>query len=920
MIVPEFNYKMNSYEGDHYEEFDYYSSNCDNDQKENMKMNYEDVMIENNSESYNSNEDQENDEANEKTEHETIVEKYHLKDLIGTTISGNICNTRHNYLLVDLIGNGSFAAVFIGKREDGKCFAIKCIPKIDLNEDQLSNQLLEAETLIDLGSHPNILNLHHIIDNKKYLFLVLDLCDIDLYDILTQDYCGIEKNNYGGLAEKDVRYIFNRIADALLYCHKNGIYHRDLKPENILIHFYGNNNGYDVKLTDFGLCTKNDFSEAFGCGSLRYIPPECINDAVASDFMDEETITFLDHDNTDPFNKYKPREVGYSARSNDAWAMGIILINLLFGRNPWFSASLDDECFMTFIKDDCDFLRKKFGFSVEFNELVKKIFAFYPCDRCTLEEMVQLFNKIDVYYDDDYYQSTRDEFEKECDEIYESEDGECDIENIEELKIEKIQLDEGDEFDEKMPDFEEKKTALSQTFDKFCSSTPSANWSYGERREKKDKEQFRSRSRSYLHYYNVPDVDVDEKFNELPKDALEKLSPVSTLYDSSMNDKDNIMSYYSNSHSNSIIPEKTFYIKTGMDGQYSPNSYSEKEERTMFEEDKKVPWSFIKSSSPKNINNTNKNGYIHPHLNISTTEINTTSSSFTSDLEAKEKIEEELVFYSDETSHFDNGSKEWKDMHRYHQRELYKKEIKKGKLEKETKEEDNMKTRVKSTGSTSLRLLIESIERSKAVNSGKMKPCEDPAFYNMNTFQNKNTNYSPIRTPPGLKIKHKNSFNNNNNNNNSNNNNNTFNHPVNTNKTMNSYYNNHNNNNNRNNYYGNNGNKYEYNNFNYPMPSANQNQLNFMNLSYAMASNYFLVYQNNYSSEFFNGSMSNPLYNKMNLNFYNNSGNNGYYSPFNTTNNTNNHYNSNSMNYYGMVNNLSTFNPIQNYFPVAVGN
>jgi len=392
------------------------------------------------------------------------------------------------------------------------------------------------------------------------------------------------------------------------------------------------------------------------------------------------------------------------------------------------------------------------------------------------------------------------------------------------------------------------------------------------------------------------------------------------LYDSSMNDKDNIMSYYSNSHSNSIIPEKTFYIKTGMDGQYSPNSYSEKEERTMFEEDKKVPWSFIKSSSPKNINNTNKNGYIHPHLNISTTEINTTSSSFTSDLEAKEKIEEELVFYSDETSHFDNGSKEWKDMHRYHQRELYKKEIKKGKLEKETKEEDNMKTRVKSTGSTSLRLLIESIERSKAVNSGKMKPCEDPAFYNMNTFQNKNTNYSPIRTPPGLKIKHKNSFNNNNNNNNSNNNNNTFNHPVNTNKTMNSYYNNHNNNNNRNNYYGNNGNKYEYNNFNYPMPSANQNQLNFMNLSYAMASNYFLVYQNNYSSEFFNGSMSNPLYNKMNLNFYNNSGNNGYYSPFNTTNNTNNHYNSNSMNYYGMVNNLSTFNPIQNYFPVAVGN
>jgi len=546
--------------------------------------------------------------------------------------------------------------------------------------------------------------------------------------------------------------------------------------------------------------------------------------------------------------------------------------------------------------------------------------------------MVQLFNKIDVYYDDDYYQSTRNEFEKECDEIYEEEgDDESDVENVEELKEEKIQLLEGGKFDEKMPDFEEKKTELSQTFDKFCSSTPSANWSYGEKREKQDKEQFRSRSRSYLHYYNVPDVDidVDEKFNELPKDAVEKISPVSTLYDSSMNDKDNFKTYkHQNSHSNSITSGEMSYIKTGMDGQYSPNNYSEKEERTMFEEDKNVPWSFIKSSSPKNIHYPNKNEYLHSPLNLSSTKINTTSSSFTSNLETKEKLEEELVFYSNKTSHYDNGSKEWKDMHRYHQRKLYKKEIKNEKLEKETKE-DNMKTtRVKSTGSTSLRLLIESIERSKAVNSGKMKPCEDPTFYNMNTIQNNNINYTPIRTPPGLKIKQKNSFNNNSNNNNNNNNNNinlnnnnnnnnnTFNHPMNTNKTMNSYYNNHNNNNNRTNYCGNNSNKYEYNNFNYPMPSANQNQMNFMNLSYAMASNYFLIYQNNYSSEFFNSNMSNPLYSKMNMNFYKNSGNNGYYSPFNSMNNTNNHFNSNSMNYY----NFPTFNPIQNYFPVAVGN
>jgi len=952
MIVPDFDYKMNSYEGVNYEEFDYYSSQYERESNLKMNNNYEEMssMTEKNSELYDSlnerniEEEEEGEEENEKTEHETIVDKYHLRDLIGTTISGNICNKRHSYHLVDLIGNGSFAAVFIGKREDDKCFAIKCIPKIDLNDDQLSNQLLEAETLIDLGSHPNILNLHHIIDNKKFLFLVLDLCDIDLYDILTQDYCGIEKNNYGGLAEKDVRYIFNKIADALLYCHRHGIYHRDLKPENILIRFLGDNNGYDVKLTDFGLCTKNDFSEAFGCGSLRYIPPECINDAVASDFMDDEAITFLDHDNSDPFNKYKIREIGYSARANDAWAMGIILINLLFGRNPWFSASLDDECFMEFVKEDSDFLRKKFGFTNEFNELVKKIFAFYPCERLTLDEMVEIFNSIDVFYDDDYYQEIRAEYEKEYNEDYEeSEERSEEIINVNNDEEEEEETDEGEgegeeddedeenekdnknEYEERISVFEVKKAMLSQTFDKYCSSTPSANWSYGEKREKqnmdKTREQ-RSRSRSYLHYYSIPDV--DEKYNELPKDALEKFSPASTIYN------DPNFSYYASSLSNTVSPTVvggTSYIKNGMDGYYDPSNYSdEKEEKTIYEENNKknAPWSFMEPSSPKDISYSSKNEYHRSHINLSSID-----GSFHSSIGSnQEKFEEELIFYSEENSHYENGSKEWKDMHRYHQRENYKKEMRNAKrLEKENnnkKEEKMATTRVKSTGSTSLRLLIESIEKTKAINSGKMKPCEDPTFYNMNT----NSLCTP--PPPGLKV--------NNNNNNKpknifNNNYHSHNYPMNNmNKAMNTYYNNNNNNNNYNhnknnnnyhnnstNFYGNNGMKYGCNSINYAtLPIVNQNQMNFMNLSYAMASNYYLIYQNNYPN-YFNGG-HNVFNNKMNNTNYcnNNNNNNNNKDNFNNVNLPNNQFTS-PMNYYIKnynMNRYNQFNTMTNYFLV----
>lgn len=109
----------------------------------------------------------------------------------------------------------------------------------------------------------------------------------------------IEKTN--GVAEPLGAYIFKQIADAVDYLHDNGILHRDIKDENVVL-----DDRFHAKLIDFGSAVHltGEPYAAF-CGTFEYCSPEVL------------------------------KGTPYRGPELEAWAMGVTLYVLIFGRNPF---------------------------------------------------------------------------------------------------------------------------------------------------------------------------------------------------------------------------------------------------------------------------------------------------------------------------------------------------------------------------------------------------------------------------------------------------------------------------------------------------------------------------------------------------------------------------------------------------------
>ena len=272
-------------------------------------------------------------------ENSIIIEKENLIGLKTTKIS-------KEYTLGKIIGKGSFAQVRVAIHKQTKeKRAIKILKKSDVDMESL----LEEVTILSKLSHPYIMHIYEIFEDKLNIYITSDYCKGgELFEMISKK---------GSFTEKEACIIMKQIMSAICYSHQNGIVHRDLKPENILLD--SNSDDLSIKIVDWGCAKRIKKDERLHQvdGSSYYIAPEVLQ--------------------------------GDYNEKCDIWSCGVILYILLCGYPP-FNGDNDEEIYASILSGEFSFPEEEWNsVSDEAKNFIKKMLVKNPEERITALDSLQ---------------------------------------------------------------------------------------------------------------------------------------------------------------------------------------------------------------------------------------------------------------------------------------------------------------------------------------------------------------------------------------------------------------------------------------------------------------------------------------------------------------------------------------------------
>lgn len=257
------------------------------------------------------------------------------------------------------IGKGMFSTVYHATDVNGMEYAMKRISVEKLDESRIDKFLLELHISRKM-SHINIVKCYEVFRTKTHWYIVSEYCCSGTFKHLIR-----RMKNLTDPIEREItsRYYLYQLRDAIQYLHENNIIHRDLKPDNILMtKNTGASSEVIVKLSDFGFSRYFDVTDATLttgyddlvstiCGSPIYMAPELLV------------------------------KMKYNMKA-DIWSFGVIMYEMLHGKNPYYFASNIPE-----LRELMQSQKITFGhFSPECVDLLQKILQTDPIQRISWED------------------------------------------------------------------------------------------------------------------------------------------------------------------------------------------------------------------------------------------------------------------------------------------------------------------------------------------------------------------------------------------------------------------------------------------------------------------------------------------------------------------------------------------------------
>jgi serine/threonine-protein kinase len=248
----------------------------------------------------------------------SFLEKPVLADAAGAfSAAGSLVGRQFGpYRILSSIGAGGMGEVYRARDTRlGRDVALKTLPpELARDPDRIARFHREARLLAALN-HPGIAAIHGLEESGAIPFLVLELVEGQtLADQLKHGPIPVEKSLSLAL----------QIAEALEAAHEKGVIHRDLKPANIKVTPDG-----QVKVLDFGL--GKAFAGEHQEAALTHSPT--MSELATQQGIILGTAAYMSPEQA----KGKPVDT-----RADIWAFGVVLYEMLTGRQPFAADTVLD--------------------------------------------------------------------------------------------------------------------------------------------------------------------------------------------------------------------------------------------------------------------------------------------------------------------------------------------------------------------------------------------------------------------------------------------------------------------------------------------------------------------------------------------------------------------------------------------------